>query len=152
MISQEKLRAAQDKFNKIIEEQLARIDTMKSEGDFIDYSKKDHIEIGVVGGDGIGPFITKEAQRVLEFLLEDDIESNRVTIRNIDGLTIENRAACHKAIPDDVLAELKQCDVILKGPTTTPRKGDKWPNIESANVAMRKELDLFANLRPVKIP
>ncbi|WP_408003702.1 isocitrate/isopropylmalate family dehydrogenase [Pseudoramibacter porci] len=152
MISQEKLRAAQDKFNKIIEEQLARIDTMKSEGDFIDYSKKDHIEIGVVGGDGIGPFITKEAQRVLEFLLEDDIESNRVTIRNIDGLTIENRAACHRAIPDDVLAELKQCDVILKGPTTTPRKGDKWPNIESANVAMRKELDLFANLRPVKIP
>ncbi|MGI6556554.1 MAG: isocitrate/isopropylmalate dehydrogenase family protein [Eubacteriaceae bacterium] len=152
MISQEELKAAQDKFNKIIEEQLTRIDAMKSEGDFIDYSKKDHIEIGVVGGDGIGPFITKEAQRVLEFLLKKDIESNRVTIRNIDGLTIENRAACHKAIPDDVLAELKECDVILKGPTTTPRKGDKWPNIESANVAMRKELDLFANLRPVKIP
>ena len=152
MISQEELKAAQDKFNKIIEEQLTRIDAMKSEGDFIDYSKKDHIEIGVVGGDGIGPFITKEAQRALEFLLKKDIDSNRVTIRNIDGLTIENRAACHKAIPDDVLAELKECDVILKGPTTTPRKGDKWPNIESANVAMRKELDLFANLRPVKIP
>ena len=85
MISQEELKAAQDKFNKIIEEQLTRIDAMKSEGDFIDYSKKDHIEIGVVGGDGIGPFITKEAQRVLEFLLKKDIESNRITIRNIDG-------------------------------------------------------------------
>ncbi|KKM98009.1 hypothetical protein LCGC14_1162400, partial [marine sediment metagenome] len=36
--------------------------------------------------------------------------------------------------------------------TTTPRKGDKWPNIESANVTMRRELDLFANVRPVKVP
>ncbi|MBU0650994.1 isocitrate/isopropylmalate dehydrogenase family protein, partial [bacterium] len=42
--------------------------------------------------------------------------------------------------------------VILKGPTTTPQSGDKWPNIESANVAMRRELDLFANVRPVKVP
>ena len=57
-----------------------------------------------------------------------------------------------KAIPDDVLAQLKECDVILKGPTTTPKAGDPWPNIESANVAMRKELDLFANVRPVKVP
>ena len=47
---------------------------------------------------------------------------------------------------------VKSCHVILKGPTTTPRAGDKWPNIESANVAMRKELDLFANVRPVKVP
>jgi isocitrate dehydrogenase (NAD+) len=50
------------------------------------------------------------------------------------------------------MEELKACHVILKGPTTTPRAGDPWPNIESANVAMRKALDLFANLRPVKIP
>jgi len=57
-----------------------------------------------------------------------------------------------KAIPDDVLVELKKCHVLLKGPTTTPRKGDKWPNIESANVTMRRELDLFANVRPVKVP
>ena len=57
-----------------------------------------------------------------------------------------------QAIPDDVLSELKQCDVILKGPTTTPQAGDGLPNIESANVAMRKALDLFANVRPVRIP
>ncbi|MBC7262527.1 MAG: isocitrate/isopropylmalate dehydrogenase family protein, partial [Chloroflexi bacterium] len=37
-------------------------------------------------------------------------------------------------------------------PTTTPKKGDPWPNIESANVAMRRELDLFANVRPVRVP
>ena len=66
--------------------------------------------------------------------------------------TIENRAAHLQSIPDDVLAEIKECDVTLKGPTTTPEKGDGWPNLESANVGMRKELDLFANVRPVRVP
>lgn len=85
-------------------------------------------------------------------MLADEVKAGKVEFKVIDGLTIENRAAQNKAIPDDVLEELKSCHVILKGPTTTPRKGDKWPNIESANVAMRKELDLFANVRPVKVP
>ena len=40
----------------------------------------------------------------------------------------------------------------LKAPQPHPEPGDPWPNIESANVAMRKELDLFANVRPVKVP
>jgi isocitrate dehydrogenase (NAD+) len=57
-----------------------------------------------------------------------------------------------KAIPDEVLSEIRQCHLLLKGPTTTPRKGDPWPNIESANVALRRELDLFANVRPVRVP
>ena len=96
--------------------------------------------------------ITGQAQRLLEFLLADEIKAGRVETRTIEGLTIENRVACNKPIPDDVLDELKKCHVILKGPTTTPQKGDPWPNIESANVAMRKALDLFANVRPVKIP
>lgn len=146
------IEAAKEHFGEIIEQQLARIDRLKEEGDFVDFPAKDEIVIGVVGGDGIGPFITAEAQRVLEFLLQDDVKTGRIKFNVIDGLTIENRAACGKAIPDDVLEELKACDVILKGPTTTPRKGDKWPNIESANVAMRKELDLFANVRPVSVP
>ncbi len=148
----EQIQAAQEKFQKILEEQFARIDKIKQEDDFVDYKNKEKIVIGVVGGDGIGPFITAEAQKILEQLLEDDIKSGKVEIRQIDGLTIENRAKAGKAIPDDVLEELKGCDVILKGPTTTPRKGDGYPNIESANVAMRKALDLFANVRPVKIP
>ncbi|MDD4454585.1 MAG: isocitrate/isopropylmalate family dehydrogenase, partial [Candidatus Methanomethylophilaceae archaeon] len=90
--------------------------------------------------------------RVMEFLLADKIKAGKVEIRVIDGLTIERRAQVMKAIPDDTLEELKQCHIILKGPTTTPKKGDEWPNIESANVAMRKELDLFANVRPVSVP
>ena len=139
-------------FERIIELQLKRIENMKSQNDFINYKSLDKLIIGVCGGDGIGPAITAQAQRVLEYLLADKVKADKVEFRVIDGLTIENRAAVGKAIPDDVLAELKKCHVILKGPTTTPRAGDPWPNIESANVAMRKELDLFANIRPVKVP
>ncbi|MFP4016931.1 MAG: isocitrate/isopropylmalate family dehydrogenase [Halanaerobiales bacterium] len=146
------INEAKEHFGQLIEEQMERIDQMKSVKDFVDYSSLDKIIIGIVGGDGIGPYITAEAQKIIEFLLEDDIKNGKVEIRVIDGLTIENRAECKQAIPDDIVEELKECHVILKGPTTTPEAGDKWPNIESANVAMRKELDLFANVRPVKVP
>lgn len=139
-------------FESVMRDQLERVERMKQNREPTDYSKLDKIIIGVCGGDGIGPIITKESARVLRFLLSDEVAAGRVEFRDIDGLTIENRVACMKAIPDDVLAELKACHVILKGPTTTPRAGDPWPNIESANVAMRKELDLFANVRPVKVP
>ena len=146
------LDEACEKFRKILENQLKRVEDMKAQGDFTDYAALDTIKIGVCGGDGIGPIITKEAARVLKFMLSDLVESGKVTFVEIDGLTIENRIAAGKAIPDDVMAKLKSCDVILKGPTTTPQKGDGMPNIESANVAMRKALDLFANIRPVKVP
>ena len=149
---EDKIRAAVEKYEALIRSQLARVEMMKAQGDFVDYAALPTIIIGVCGGDGIGPVITKEAARVLEFLLKDEVAAGKIEFRNIDGLTIENRVACGKAIPDDVLEELKACHVILKGPTTTPRAGDPWPNIESANVAMRKELDLFANVRPVKVP
>lgn len=148
----QKLQAAAEKFCAVMKDQLARNERIKADKEFIDYQKLDQIVIGVCGGDGIGPIITAEAARVLRFLLQDRVDAGKIVFKTIDGLTIENRAAQQKAIPDDVLAELKQCHVILKGPTTTPRKGDPWPNVESANVAMRKELDLFANVRPVKVP
>lgn len=152
IIVNEQIQAAADKFAALIAQQLERVEKMKADKDFIDYSKLNPIVIGVCGGDGIGPAITKEAHRILEFLLSDEVKRGKVEFRVIDGLTIENRVAANKAIPDDVLEELKQCHVILKGPTTTPQAGDPWPNIESANVAMRKALDLFANIRPVKVP
>ena len=139
------------KFEALLEQQAARVERLKSEGDFVDYNGLDKLIVGVVGGDGIGPMITSQAQRVLEYLLADDIAAGKIELRSIEGLTIENRVAVMKAIPDDVLEEIKKCHVILKGPTTTPQKGDPWPNIESANVAMRKALDLFANVRPVKV-
>lgn len=146
------IKEAVGKFEALVREQLARNEKIKAEKDFVDFDKLDKIVIGICGGDGIGPIITKESARVLEYMLEDEVKSGRIVFKYIDGLTIENRVAVMKAIPDDVLAQLKECHVILKGPTTTPQAGDPWPNIESANVAMRKELDLFANVRPVKVP
>ena len=150
-MTEENLQAELKKFEELVREQSARSDRIKAEKDFIDYEKLDKIIIGVCGGDGIGPIITKESARVLEYILADDVKNGKVEFRTIDGLTIENRVKVMKAIPDDVLEELKACHVILKGPTTTPQAGDPWPNIESANVAMRKALDLFANVRPVKV-
>ena len=146
------IQAATEKFAALLEEQLKRVDGLKAQGDFIDYSKLDKIIIGVCGGDGIGPTITAQSKRVLEHLLADEIKAGKVEFKDIDGLTIENRVKVMKAIPDDVMEELKACHVILKGPTHTPNAGDGYPNIESANVAMRKALDLFANVRPVKVP
>ena len=140
------------KFRKILEEHLTRVENMKAQGDFTDYAKLECIKIGICGGDGIGPTITKEAEKVLRFILCDLVESGKVRFVEISGLTIENRIAHNKAIPDDVMEALLGCDIILKGPTTTPQKGSGMPNIESANVAMRKALDLFANIRPVKVP
>ena len=147
-----KLDLACEKFRKILEDQLARVEDMKSQGDFVDYASLDKLIIGVCGGDGIGPIISHEAERVLRFMLSDLVDAGKVDFKTIDGLTIENRIKVGKAIPDDVMAELKACHIILKGPTTTPQKGSGMPNIESANVAMRKALDLFANVRPVKVP
>jgi isocitrate dehydrogenase (NAD+) len=152
MISAEKIEAAKERFGQLLKEQLERVEVMKSQGDFIDYKALEQIKIGVCGGDGIGPAITAQAQRILEYLLKDEIKAGKVVFNIIDGLTIERRAAENAAIPPAVLEEIKKSHVILKGPTTTPRKGDPWPNVESANVAMRKELDLFANVRPVRIP
>ena len=146
------IEAAKEHFGKLLEEQLERVEQMKQAEDWMDYAKLKPIVIGIVGGDGIGPFITKEAKRVLEFLLKKEVANGKVQLKVIEGLTIENRAKVMKTIPDDILAEIKKCHVLLKGPTYTPKKGDKWPNIESANVAMRRILDLFANVRPVKVP
>ena len=146
------INAAKEKFGKLIEEQLARVKKLKAETQWTDYSTLSPLIIGICPGDGIGPEIAKQSERVLTYFLKDKIAANKVELRHIDGLTIENRVKVMKAIPPDVLEQLKKCHVILKGPTTTPQEGDGLPNIESANVAMRKELDLFANIRPYKLP
>ena len=152
MTNSNAIAKAQEQFAAMLEQQLARIERIKTQSVVTDYTKLDKVVIGILGGDGIGPFIAEEAERVLETLLADAVAAGKVEFRVLEGLTIENRAAHLKAIPDDVLAAIKECHVTLKGPTTTPEKGDEWPNIESCNVGMRKELDLYANIRPVRIP
>ena len=146
------IQSAVEKFSELLNSQLDRVDKINAAGDFIDYAKLGKIIIGVCGGDGIGPMISSVSQSMLEFLLADEVKKGKVEFKVVDGLTLENRIAKNKPIPDDVLEELKACHVILKGPMETPQAGDGRPNIESANVAMRKALDLFANVRPVKVP
>ena len=149
---EEQIKAAKEKFEAVLRSQLERNEKINADKADTDFASLDKIVIGICGGDGIGPIITDSAKTVLEYLLKDEIAKGKVEFKVIDGLTIENRVKHMKAIPDDVMEELKACHVILKGPTTTPKKGDPWPNIESANVAMRKALDLFANVRPVRVP
>lgn len=145
---QQYIDKAVESFRTLITEQLARQNRMEAGEPVKDFAHLEHLVIGICGGDGIGPIITHAGEEVLRFLLAEDVASGRVEFREIDGLTIERRTEVGKAIPDDTLAALKACDVILKGPTTTPHGG----NLESANVAMRRELDLYANVRPTCVP
>ena len=135
-------------YTSLLEEQLRRQTRMETASPAKDFAKAERIVVGLVPGDGIGPIIMEQAERVLRKLLADDLASGRVELRAISGLTIENRLALGRALPEDTLAAMKQCDVLLKGPTTTPKGG----TLESANVALRRELDLYANVRPVCVP
>ena len=139
-------------FAKIVEEQLERVERLKNAAPAPDFAAMDKIIIGLIDGDGIGPIIMNSCRQLLEKLLAEEIASGKIELRRIEGLTIENRVAKLETVPADVLAEIKKCDLLLKGPTTTPGKGDGLPNLESANVTLRRELDLFANVRPVVIP
>jgi isocitrate dehydrogenase (NAD+) len=144
------IETATQYFKQLLIDQEERIMQLSHDSNWINYNEQPKIVIGICWGDGIGEHISKQAERVLRHALSSD--AHRIEFKTIAGLTIENRSKHNAAIPADVLAELKSCHVILKGPTTTPQKGDGWPNIESANVAMRRELDLFACVRPIKVP
>jgi len=145
---QNEINAAVKQFEKLLNEQLARVSEMEKGAKAKDFTQMDKIIVGVCGGDGIGPIIVNEAKRVLDFILKDEIASGKVEIREIEGLTIENRLSQNVPVPVDTLNAIKECDVLLKGPTTTPKGG----SMESANVALRRELDLYANVRPVCVP
>lgn len=147
-VYKEDVDAAVEAFRTLLTEQLNRAENLKDAPPAKDYSKLENIRIGIIGGDGIGPIIVKQAKRVLEFLLKNDIETGKIQLVDIEGLTIENRLKLGKPVPKDVLEKIKSCDVLLKGPTTTPKGG----TMESANVALRRELDLYANVRPVCVP
>lgn len=135
-------------FRTLLEEQQARVQKLENAEPAVDYTKKETVVIGIAPGDGIGPIITEQTRRVLEKLLAQPIAEGRIELRDITGLTIENRMELGVAVPPDTLKQIKACDVLLKGPTATPKGG----KMESANVALRRELDLYANVRPVTVP
>ncbi|MBQ1244698.1 MAG: hypothetical protein IIX94_03015 [Clostridia bacterium] len=142
------IEAATEHFKKLLCEQLKRASRLENAAKRKDFSRQNKIVIGVCYGDGIGPIICREAEALLFELLKNEISNGKIELKTIEGLTIENRLKCGQPIPSDVLTEIKSCDVLLKGPTTTPNGG----TMESANVSLRRELDLYANLRPISIP
>ena len=152
MTREEEIRAAADKFAELVRGEYERIALMKEDTEVKDYSKLDHIVIGILPGDGIGPIIMEQALRVVEELLKNEIASGRIEIRTIEGMTIENRVAKLESLPAEVFEECKKCDVLVKGPFVTPRAGEGLPNLVSANSLLRRGLNLFAAVRPIKIP
>lgn len=148
----EDIEQAKEKFGKLLEQESARIEKMKIDTGFPKYSQLEKIIIGILPGDGIGPLIMEQALRVVDALIGKDIQSGRVELRHIKGLSIEERTARKETIAPEILDELKKCHVFLKGPMTTPRPGDPWPYLPSAVAKLRRELDLFANVRPVRNP
>ena len=151
-ISKENIKTAQEKFGTLIENESARIERMKASQEVTDFSNKEKIVVGILPGDGVGPILMKQALRVLNELVGEEISQGKIEIRKIEGMTIENRVAKLESLPKDIIPEIKACDVLVKGPMVTPRAGDGLPNLVSANSLLRRELELFAAVRPIKIP
>ena len=143
---------AQGKFGELIQSEFERIERMKQDTEVKDFSKLDKIVVGILPGDGIGPIIMEQAVRVIKALIPDEIASGKVELRHIEGMTIENRAAKLQSLPYDVFEEIKKFYVIINGPMVTPRAGEPWPNLVSANSLLRRGLELFAAVRPIRIP
>jgi isocitrate dehydrogenase (NAD+) len=95
--------------------------------------------VTLIPGDGTGPEITEATRRVLEATgVQFDWHVQRA------GLDVFEKYGT--VLPDEVIESIKQTKVGLKGPITTPvGRGSR-----SANAALRKKLDLYANLRPAK--
>lgn len=151
-VQEQMIREAQEKLAGLIREDFKRIDRMKESQSITDFGSLEKIVIGVMPGDGIGPLIMEQALRVMRELLAEEIAGGKIEIRMIEGMTIERRAELGESLPADVLEACKECHVLIKGPFTTPRAGDPWPNLVSANSLLRRNLDLFAAVRPIKIP
>ena len=150
-ISVEEMKNAQESFGELIKTEEERIERMKASEQVKDFSKLTRIKVGILPGDGVGPILMEQALRVLKELVKPEILSGKIELHNIEGMTIENRVEKMQSLPDEVLEEVKKCDVLLKGPMVTPRAGDGLPNLVSANSLLRRNLELFAAVRPIKI-
>ena len=147
----ESIAAAQEKFGALIAQDYERIDRMKEAEEPLDFGKLDKIIVGVLPGDGIGPILMPLALRVMRELVGEEMDSGKIELREIEGMTIENRVAKLESLPAECLEEIKKCHVLLKGPMCTPRAGDGLPNLVSANSLLRRSLDLYAAVRPIDI-
>ena len=106
--------------------------------------------ITVLAGDGIGPEIVKEAIKVLDKIAEKYSHTFNYTHVDIGGCSIDKYGV---PITDEGMAKCKSSDSVLLGAVGGPKWDSCPPAIrpEKALLAVRKELGLFANLRPTKL-
>ena len=109
------IKEATAHFEELLRSQLARCEKMAGDSGKTDFAALDKTVIGICDGDGIGPIIMKQAEKLLSVILSDEIAAGKAELRRIDGLTIENRLALGKSVPEDTLAAIKNCHVLLKG-------------------------------------
>lgn len=106
----------------------------------------DHPIIPFLEGDGVGPEVMRSAQQVVNAAVAKAYQGNR----SIEWKEVLAGQKAEKltgsTLPEETLNAFKTCHVGLKGPLNTP----VGEGARSLNVAMRKELDLYANFRPIK--
>ena len=104
-------------------------------------------KILILPGDGIGQEVTASAQEVLDYLMIENTLDFSITHMDVGGTAYEKHGS---PLPADVLAEAKASDAILFGAVGAPQWDDlDWDHRpEQALLGLRKELELFANLRP----
>ncbi len=149
---EQQIQAAMKKFGELIREDFKRIENIKNAPGRKDFKTLKHVTVGILPGDGTGPYLMEQALRVANYLLKEEVAAGKVEFKIIPGMTIEERAKEGQSLPDAVLEACKACDVLVKGPFVTPRAGDPWPNMVSANSPLRRNLQLYAAVRPVRIP
>ncbi|MCD8018734.1 MAG: isocitrate/isopropylmalate dehydrogenase family protein, partial [Clostridiales bacterium] len=147
----EDIEKAKERFAELIKGEENRISRMEESGEPVDFEKLDQIIVGVMPGDGIGPILMPLALKVMKELVGEEMESGKILIKEIEGMTIENRVAQMNSLPEECLEEIKKCHVLLKGPMPTPRPGDGLPHLVSANSMLRRSRDLYAAERPIDI-
>ena len=109
-----------------------------------------HVHLVVIPGDGIGPQIIAEAQNVLKRVGEVFGHRFDFEIHLAGGAAIDQ---CGQPLPEQTLKACQTAGVVLKGPVGGP-KWDKLPNVrrpEAAIRGLRKGLEVYANLRPVRL-
>lgn len=107
-------------------------------------------KVAVMSGDGIGPEVTAEGLRVLQFMAEKSGLETEIAHHPIGGEALDQAGV---PLPDESLAGARAADAILLGAVGGP----KWDTLdfavrpEKGLLSLRAELDLFANLRPAQI-
>lgn len=108
------------------------------------------MKVLILAGDGIGPEIVGEAEKVLNFVAEKHQLSLSTEHALIGGIAVDEKGA---PLPVETLEQAKAADAILLGSVGGPKYDSLPRNIrpEQGLLAIRKELNLFANLRPAQV-